>query len=1198
MTMHFVLGVAMLFATVFAIESTLQPGGSGLRQRSLMAWIGTDNWPAKVGAILLIIGVGALIRYALMHFDAPDHLKLASGIALSGGTAAAAYAFRKDPKHRALHYALSGASLGIAYLCAYASLNLFKYVDDLAGIALLLTVAISAAVYAANVRSVSIAVLSMVGAYAAPAFAIEPKGPLLVLGYYALVSLLALALVLARSWRPLIHLSFLFALGGGLFFGWTQQFYRPEHFDVMLPLLLVLVAIHLAMPLAEHKATRGTWLVRLDLGYIALLPVTAAAAVWSIAPNLAPEGAVGFGLLGVLWILTAGFAWRFRPDATLVHALIGVAFIVAAALLQFRNLSWPLIALIACTGFLIASKRVKGFEDGRAIAGVASLLCALILVFDAGRLSHGGSPFMNALAIENLIISASLLAGGWTLLGGHRGLGTTMAIAGSVWLASTAGRELVRLELPYLAQWVHVAALAALLGIAFAPVARERREISLATACATVVLVSFWSASNASLVPALALGGATLAIFFLVFQRRVAAERGAGKTNPWEAFAVPMAAAIWAAAIDRLIDAQGQYLVLAATAGSLLVIVVIARLHAWRQAAFNDFMLPATFIGATLLLGFGLLLHIEQGILPVVAELLGFAFLGVVAAGIPTRDQAKAPLVAVAVLFALVLQAQVLRAVGPAGTLTVLDVLRVNWPAVISLLWAIMGATLAWASQRLASRSVWSAGSILLVASAAKLILFDFGSLGELENILAVIAAGGVFFAVARLAPIPPKAETPTPLDQKIDAPPVTLREPAKEQPKPERSVNIAARANDPQPRPTPLSPAPGSESSKSSPSDIEAAPRANTEPVRKDPEVDIERPAAKPSPFPIDTRSRPFADETASGWSIGRLAFYAVLATVLIMSVRSCLPHSKKVIPARQAQTSIPSATTPPIQNRPAYRPAADPVAPAPVAAPSPQQNLNAQCTQFADRLPPLYVLYAAGDYNGRQTDRLIDGSGHRATQFRVRIHEPSIPVVLALGAYEPSLWQIEATRETHIAGVLVSGYYAQRIDGVASGTPVLISTNENGAPCGHFYLDRSDRSQADAAILRIFGRTPSAHYVANIGNISIGDLPPDKMADRRKVMKIPDADETTTLRPGDEGIRDLIQQGKLRRAFDSEIAMAGLKGADIGPRMRGKTFVVISDLTLPAGLDREWTFIVERGTPYPKGNTRMVRIINYNDR
>src|SRR5690349_14337773 len=134
MSMSFAIVIGLLFGLLFALESSRQPSEAGITPHSLLRWISTDNWPAKVGAILIMIGVGALLRYALLHVEAPDQLKLAGGIALAGLTGAASYACRQNPARRALHYALAGAAFGIAYLCVYASFGLFGYLDDLAGI--------------------------------------------------------------------------------------------------------------------------------------------------------------------------------------------------------------------------------------------------------------------------------------------------------------------------------------------------------------------------------------------------------------------------------------------------------------------------------------------------------------------------------------------------------------------------------------------------------------------------------------------------------------------------------------------------------------------------------------------------------------------------------------------------------------------------------------------------------------------------------------------------------------------------------------------------------------------------------------------------------------------------------------------------------------------------------------------------------
>lgn len=763
MSMSFAITIGLLFALVFALESATHPAGAGIRPHSLLRWVSSDNWPAKVGAILIIIGVGALLRYAMLHLDAPDHLKLGGGVALSALTGLAAYACRQHPARRALHFALTGAAFGIAYLCAYASFGLFSYLDDLSGIALLLTVALGAAAYAANSNAVSIAVLSMVGAYAAPAFAVSPKGPLLVLGYYALVSLLALVLVVVRSWRPLIHLSFLFTLGGALFFGWTQAYYRPEHFAVMLPLLLVLVAIHLAMPLAERHAVRAGWLVRLDSIYQLLLPITAAVLMCSIAPRLDPDAALGLGLLGGLWLIAAGVAWRIRREVFAAHAMIGALLVLGGLLIHFQHLSWPLLGVIGGTFYLIAATRFSVVGGSPSLLGAFVLICYLLFVLDGHRFPPGSEPFMNIALAENLIVAACLLASGATLQRRGGLLGTTLLLAGGLWGSIVLMSELLRLHIPQLPQLVHGAVIVTTVALALTPGSGARRDQALRIATLLVVLTAWWAA-RANPSPALAVGLAVgaLAALWLLFHRRLKAGDASRQAFPSEAFALPVVALFWADALNRVLGVSSIHFVFALLAATLLVTVLLARRHAWRQAAFNDFLLPVIFIGGALLLFFTYLSHIERGSWPVIAELLGLALLAAIALGIPEREQARLPMVTLAVLFALMLQAQVLRLFGPPGTLSLADLARLSWPAVVSLLWVVMGATLAWASQRLASRAVWSAGALLLAISAVKLILFDFGSLGELENILALIAAGGVFMGVAWIAPLPPKGDAET----------------------------------------------------------------------------------------------------------------------------------------------------------------------------------------------------------------------------------------------------------------------------------------------------------------------------------------------------------------------------------------------------------------------------------------------------
>ena len=145
-----------------------------------------------------------------------------------------------------------------------------------------------------------------------------------------------------------------------------------------------------------------------------------------------------------------------------------------------------------------------------------------------------------------------------------------------------------------------------------------------------------------------------------------------------------------------------------------------------------------------------------------VYEWVGFALLASVCW--LQRDAVGADRRAIATLIggALVLQAQMLRLLAPvnetAQVMSVLDVTTMRLPAVLSLIWALLGAALAYWSGRSGQRSTWTAGTALMAVAAGKLVLLDFGSLGDLGNIFALIAAGGVFMAVAWAVPMPPRA--------------------------------------------------------------------------------------------------------------------------------------------------------------------------------------------------------------------------------------------------------------------------------------------------------------------------------------------------------------------------------------------------------------------------------------------------------
>ena len=141
----------------------------------------------------MIVGVGALLRYAAINFDAPPALKLGVGIAAAAALGYASFFTAGMPQRRAISLALGGAAFGVAYLTAYSAFALFGYLPTMQGLGLLALTAVGAGVFAVSRSALSLAVLSMVGAFMAPAFAVDDPGPGVVYGYYVAISVLTLA---------------------------------------------------------------------------------------------------------------------------------------------------------------------------------------------------------------------------------------------------------------------------------------------------------------------------------------------------------------------------------------------------------------------------------------------------------------------------------------------------------------------------------------------------------------------------------------------------------------------------------------------------------------------------------------------------------------------------------------------------------------------------------------------------------------------------------------------------------------------------------------------------------------------------------------------------------------------------------------------------------------------------------------------
>jgi hypothetical protein len=265
---------------------------------------------------------------------------------------------------------------------------------------------------------------------------------------------------------------------------------------------------------------------------------------------------------------------------------------------------------------------------------------------------------------------------------------------------------------------------------------------------------------------------------------------------------------------------------------------------------------------------------------------------------------------------------------------------------------------------------------------------------------------------------------------------------------------------------------------------------------------------------------------------------------------------------------------------------------------------------------LPDDFAVFAAGDYSGRPLDWQIDQSGHQATRMDVVVNYAKKPVVLILGAYEPTVWNIRWAAGTKIIGVLVGGYHRQVVAGLAKSVPLLITTYDDQNDCGYFEVSRSSLESLNPLSRKHFGRSVNKVHFAKNGKVMVGGA----LSRGAKLLTSPENtpasyfDKSKPL-AGPAGLKDALRKRLLRRAtakdvkawYDAVVAKDANKDvpelADPHdrhverPSVAG-TYVVLKAFVFPAGLygGNAASFIIPKGVPFPAGNPGHSTIYDFN--
>jgi len=386
---------------------------------ALKRWLTTGNAPVKVGAVILLIGVGFLIREAGRRgiFTLTIEVRLIAVAVFA--VIVGAFGWRQRERRPIYGRSLQGVSIAALYLTTYASFEVYDLIPTAVAAAAVILVTVAAGALAVTQDARVLAVLGIIGGFGAPVLAYDrPDDYVVVFSFYTVLSVAIVGVAWFKTWPSLNLLGLAFNVGIAAF--WLLNRYAEEDWASLQPFIAAFVLIYMGLPVLfavrEPPSVRALWTAPLVFTTPFLGLGLQQLVVGHTARGVAISALVLMGLLVALHVV----ARRLGPgsrELAVAYAGLSVAFAAIAVPLwldaYYMTLAWAVqgavLVWFGCRRGLLLS------VAGGAVLQVLAAASFVVHLVDALPYPEGRLVILNEFFAAAVLLALTGVGSAWLL---------------------------------------------------------------------------------------------------------------------------------------------------------------------------------------------------------------------------------------------------------------------------------------------------------------------------------------------------------------------------------------------------------------------------------------------------------------------------------------------------------------------------------------------------------------------------------------------------------------------------------------------------------------------------------------------------------------------------------------------------------------------------------------------------------------